>query len=55
MSDDKKWTVKKADSPQHLAILVLTLEERGYTIKVVDTDNLVVLAEKEDQPQRLDD
>ena len=51
MSEDKQWVVKKADSNEELAIIVLMLESRGYTIKTLNFEERVVLAEK--KPQEL--
>lgn len=52
--DDKDWLVRRCDSAQHLAIMVMTLEERDdWTVKVVDAENLVVLAERKGK-ERLD-
>lgn len=54
MSDDKEWVVKQADNNEHLAIIVLMLEESGYTIKTINWENRIVLAHKQGE-ERLDD
>lgn len=43
---DKEWVVRKCDSAQHLALVVMMLEDNDYEIKTLDTENLVVLAHK---------
>lgn len=51
---DKQWVVKRADSNEELASIVLMLEEKGYTIKTLNFEERIVLAEKS-PVERLDD
>ena len=50
----KEWIVKQADNNEHLALIVLMLEEAGYDIKTINWENRVVLAKKQGK-ERLDD
>jgi len=44
--DDKEWVVRKADSNDELAVIVMMLEQKGYEIKTVNFEERVVLAHK---------
>lgn len=43
---DKEWVVRRADSNEELALIVLMLEQKGYEIKTLNFEERVVLAQK---------